>query len=656
MTIYSPDTPIRVASAGGWRLLPYGDGSLERRSVRHIATINWSCAEVIEKIVTYLKMHTYFRGLSDEILVEVAKHVEVVEYDTGACVQAANEPVTSIGFLVRGRLKAVIVDQVGNQRLFRFFKKGEAIGMLAAMSEPVPVSFFALEPTTVLRIDYQVAFDLTSRHQDLRRRWSEKLAGKLREFMLGDSREPTSKTIVMLHESPGTRYFAKQLLLRLHDLGEKLCLFGDNTDHPPHEDILFRSLFNGDRRLDEMEIRRQIGQWPQHDRVVFDVDVTADPDWALRLIELSDHVLWCVRPERYDATLEQLKVFASKMPGSRDKTSVVWLLDDIQLSPLAADLHDFAHRAFKISAAEVQYPLGIAVTCGLERLVHYLRGVQVGLALGGGAARGMAHLGVLKALERNDIVIDMIAGTSAGAMTGIVYAAGLDADYCAERFVEDLRPSWFFRSLPHGEYWYLMHKYRRGKFRPMLRRYLSDWKLEQLPIPCLGVTVDLVSGQAVVRETGDAVEAILESINLPVLSRPICRTGQALIDGGVLNNVPADVLASKGCNFVIAVDVIAHIEEEFAANRPDTPAEKMRTPSILQTVLRTYAVQSHYMNAARVAPADITIEPDLSSIDLAAFTRATEAAAVGEKETLKKIPQVKTLLKQLDKRLFAFDE
>ena len=122
-----------------------------------------------------------------------------------------------------------------------------------------------------------------------------------------------------------------------------------------------------------------------------------------------------------------------------------------------------------------------------------------------------------------------------------------------------------------------------------------------------------------------------------------------------MNNVPADVLVSKGCNFVIAVDVTAHIEHEFAANSPDTPSEKMKTPSILQTVLRTYAVQSHNMNAARVAPADIMIEPDVSSLDMAAFTLATEAAAVGEKETLEQIPKIKALLGQLDKRVFAFD-
>jgi predicted acylesterase/phospholipase RssA len=87
----------------------------------------------------------------------------------------------------------------------------------------------------------------------------------------------------------------------------------------------------------------------------------------------------------------------------------------------------------------------------MERLVHDLRGIRIGVALGGGAARGMSHLGVLKALEQNDIVVDMIAGTSAGAMSGVVYSAGLDCDYSATQFAADLKLPWLFRRLPSGQ-------------------------------------------------------------------------------------------------------------------------------------------------------------------------------------------------------------
>jgi predicted acylesterase/phospholipase RssA len=289
---------------------------------------------------------------------------------------------------------------------------------------------------------------------------------------------------------------------------------------------------------------------------------------------------------------------------------------------------------------------------GFDRVVHEMRGVRIGLALGGGAARGMAHLGVLKVLEESGICVDMIAGTSAGAMTGILYASGMKPSYSVDRFVHDLTPPWFFRQLSGGGYWHLLYKYRRGQFDPMLRKYLLDSRLEQLPLPVHSVTVDLVSGQPIVRDEGDSVHAIMESINLPVLSSPINRDGRALVDGGIINNVPANVLVSKGCNFVIAVSVTAQMKAEFASNRPDTPTSNMKSASMLQTIMRTYIVQNVNMNSVGVQPADFVIQPDVNEFDITEFTRAAEMSAIGESTTHEAIPKLKQLLSRVDANLF----
>jgi NTE family protein len=169
------------------------------------------------------------------------------------------------------------------------------------------------------------------------------------------------------------------------------------------------------------------------------------------------------------------------------------------------------------------------------------------------------------------------------------------------------------------------------------------------------ITVDLISGKAVVRESGDAVHGIVESINLPVLSKPINRHGEVLVDGGLINNVPADVLTMKGCNFVIAVSVTAKMELEFAKNRSDTPVQKMRSASAIQTLLRSYLVQSHNMNSIGVQPADFVIEPDVTCFELSEFTRTDELAVVGEQATLEAIPQIQKLLNRLDGELFPLE-
>jgi predicted acylesterase/phospholipase RssA len=331
----------------------------------------------------------------------------------------------------------------------------------------------------------------------------------------------------------------------------------------------------------------------------------------------------------------------------------VWLLDNnAPIPPYVPELYEVAERDFKLTFDAPGTTQGTLLQHGFERIVHHLRGIQIGLALGGGAARGMAHLGVLKVLERNGIYIDMLAGTSAGAMTGTLYAAGLDPEYMTRSFKTDLQPSWLFRQLRRGGYWYLLYKYRRHHFDPMLRKYLGSVRMEQLILPTLTVSVDLVDGEPLVRETGDATISILESINLPPLALPIVRSGQALVDGGLLNNIPANVLVSKGCNFVIASSVTAKLEKEFMGIRSDGRSH-IPLFSTVQVIMRQMMIQGYNMNAVGVRPADYVIAPDVTAFDITEFTRADEMALIGDETTSAAVPKLRQMLNKLDPKLFA---
>ena len=487
-----------------------------------------------------------------------------------------------------------------------------------------------MEPSTILRLEHEVAMELMFQHAALRRRWLQTYAGSMRQHFFETSiarapacsrcfTNPPRRGTLLRSSSSDCRGWGKRFAFSAtQTLGGQCRIYG------------FVRCLTGAAPLDAMQIRGQIAEWQQAKRVVFDVAATQDQNRVAQAMT-ADRILVFVRPDEITSALQRLRSLDVTARGWHDKISIVWLLDEgCNVAPAVPELRDFSSREFSISESQLSSPWGKVLSNGMERLVHYLRGVRIGVALGGGAARGMSHLGVLKALEQNGIVVDVIAGTSAGAMTGALYCAGLDCDYNAGQFAADLKLPWLFRRLPSGGYWYLLYKYRRGQFDPMLRKYLSNWKLEQLPLPCLAVSVDLVAGQTVVRDRGDAVHAILESINLPGLSRPICRNGQALVDGGLVNNIPADVLISQGCNFVIAVSVTAKIERQFGDNQPDTPTSRMRTPSTLQTLLRSLQVQNYSLNAIGVQPAEVTIEPDVTGFDLSEFMRAQELAAVGE--------------------------
>ncbi|MCE9533127.1 MAG: patatin-like phospholipase family protein [Planctomycetes bacterium] len=607
------------------------------------------------EIPALLKVHEYFRGASEEALRDVLDVGRIRHFEAGEIVHQPEESVVMVEFILRGRLKSVKVDTRGRETLFRFLERGEQFGMMAgALHEPIPLRVFSLEPSTVLQVDYETAMELTLKHPDLRQIWLRTYASSLKKHFFGSTSSRAPMILVLIHESPASRSTAELLLSRLREVGEEIAVFSDSDDWHKQPGMRFRSLTVAGRPLEPEQIRQQVAEWKDTHRIVFDIHAQMTLDGAERVMKLADRAVYFVPAKEGEAAVARLRGMDVAARGWRDKLSIAWLLEEGRtVAPAIPGLHDFICRDFKL-AAPAPLPWSRSLSSGLERLVHDLRGVRIGVALGGGAARGMSHLGVLKALEQNGIVVDMVAGTSAGAMTGIMYATGLDADYSANQFATDLRPSWIFRRLPSGKQLYLLYKYRRGHFDPMLRKYLQNWRLEQLSLPCLSVTVDLVSGSSVVRERGDATHAVLESINLPVLSTPIVRDGQALIDGGLVNNIPADVLVAMGCNFVIAVSVTAKMEKRFCEITSEKPVRSGKKPSTIQTILRSLLVQNHSLNAIGVQPADVVIEPDVTEFDLTEFMRAKELAAIGEAAALEQIPKIQQLLTRLDPQLFPW--
>jgi NTE family protein len=600
------------------------------------------------------RSHECSKGLDDDAQKEICDAAELVQLDSGEYLHRSNQAMTSVFLIVHGRLKQSLIDMYGNVLLQRFLTRGSQFGALgAAQTESMAVDVIAVEPSAALKIDFETTRRFTRTHEAFGLNLTRSIANMVRQVLMSDRRPKKPAVVTVFHESQASRPLTRRLIRRLLELGETPCVMSDQVDWEPIESVSFRSLTSDGNYPTREDFRRQINRWSDSGRVILDVDASLDPVNASLLVEFSEQVIWCSGFENVQSSVHRLKAIETRVPGWREKINLVWMLDnDSWVAPTAAELRGLVERDFKLSFSEPQPNQGRTLLDGFERLVHQLRGVRIGIALGGGGARGMAHLGVLKALEKSGIVVDMIAGTSAGAMTGVLYAAGLDVEYVTNGFVEDLKPSWPFRLMPHGNHWYLLYKYRRGHFDRMLRKYLSDWTIEQLPLPVRSVTVDLVTGKPVVRERGDAVNSILESINIPVFSRPISRDGRALVDGGLVNNIPADVLVRSGCNFVIAVSVTARLEPEFAHNRPDTPTSKMAPASILQTILRSYVVQSVNMHSFGVQPADVVIEPDATGVDLSEFSKTRELSAIGEEAVLESVPKIKSLLAQLDGQLF----
>ena len=138
-----------------------------------------------DDVIDVLKAHEYFRGVSDSVLGEIASIATVTDYDAATTVHQLDDPLSSICFVLRGRLKAVRVDSRGDEHLFQIFQRGEQYGMmLGGLGESIPVRVFTLEPSTILSLDHEKSMELTLLYPDLRRQWLQSYARSLRRRFL----------------------------------------------------------------------------------------------------------------------------------------------------------------------------------------------------------------------------------------------------------------------------------------------------------------------------------------------------------------------------------------------------------------------------------------------------------------------------------------
>lgn len=594
-------------------------------------------------------------GLPEESIELFFNQAELVALRRGDVLADLKSELTHAYFVVTGRLSVELYDLFERPIERSSFGRGNIVGLLALMSSERPLmQISSIDNSIIFRCRLADLLALARADPAFQRMLFRQCANIVKRVTTNDRIIFRPAVIGFVHQSHVTRMLTDRIVGRLRSLGENVCVAGDNPKWIPDANVPYKALVSDGKLIDSSERESILREWSSPGRLILDVAIENSPSGLLEVVgNNADVILWCTDVTSADSALRDLRELVNLRGWVREKIRLVWLLHrGEEIASIAPGMHQLVEGDFKLSFEKPHAKQGQLLYRGTERLIQFLRGVQIGIALGGGAARGMAHLGVLKALEENGIYVDRIAGTSAGAMTGMTYAAGMDPTYATNCFRNDLRPSWIYRRLPGGGYLYLLHKYRYNQFDGMLRKYLHEYLIEQLCIPITTIAVDLVEGEPVIRTEGDATRNVLESINLPPLSLPIFDSGRALVDGGLLNNVPANVLASQGCNFVIASTVTASLEKDFMGIREKgKPIRRMF--SNLQVMMRQTMIQNHKMNAVGVQPADFVIAPDVTAFDISEFSRADEIAEIGEATTLSRVAELRNLLAKLDYQLFG---
>lgn len=252
---------------------------------------------------------------------------------------------------------------------------------------------------------------------------------------------------------------------------------------------------------------------------------------------------------------------------------------------------------------------------------------KVGLALGGGAARGFAHVGVIQVLEESGIAIDMVTGTSAGSLVAALYASGRNGTQLQQVAVEMDEATFTDWTLPI---------FSRGMLRgEALARYVNaqvgNRLIEGMKVPLGVVATDLRTGQGVLFQRGDTGVAVRASSAVPALFLPVKIGANEYVDGGLVSPVPVRYARQMGAQVVIAVDISASPEGNLAA---DT----------LQILLQTFAIMGKSINSYELQGADVVVRPALVGVGSADFTARRRAIEAGRAAMLRALPQLRAAI------------
>ena len=266
---------------------------------------------------------------------------------------------------------------------------------------------------------------------------------------------------------------------------------------------------------------------------------------------------------------------------------------------------------------------------------------KVGLALGSGVARGLSHIGVLKVLQREGIPIDMVAGTSIGALVGALCAQGKDCTLIKNMAMSmDRKRIVSLVDLAIPKTGLIGGK----KLKNWLGSVIGgDIKFSDLSIPLACVATDINTGEEIVIKQGSVLEGVRASISLPGIFTVVKWNGRYLVDGSLVNPVPVSVLREMGADFIIAVNVIPDMNERIHQLNKEG-GQNLRETNIFGVLLQSLYVGIYSLVNSSLESADIVIHPQVVDIRYSDFHRAEECVLQGELAAQAAIPEIKRLL------------
>ena len=335
--------------------------------------------------------------------------------------------------------------------------------------------------------------------------------------------------------------------------------------------------------------------------------------------------------------------------------------------PFLIDAYTSANKSKRVvkEHPEIEYSRAI------RRLSRELGGIRLGLALGGGAAFGLAHIGVIKVMERENIPIDMVSGTSMGSLVGALWASGIDSRGLEEIFLEYNNNRGKTYGLLMDLYPHKMSIAKGNKIRRFLTKHIGEKTFQDVRFPFRVVACNLTKRKEVVFSSGKIVDAVMASIAIPGVFAPTISAGDLIIDGGMLEPVPVGTLVKAGINKIIAVNVLPSSEDisrsyEFNRRRQEEERNKASSgnpwdrfsyytrmafyktffPNVLDIIVNSMQMMEYAIAESDCQKADVLISPVAEGVDWFDFFKVEALIKKGEEDAQKALPAIKKVLSE----------
>ncbi|MBI5649401.1 MAG: patatin-like phospholipase family protein [Chloroflexi bacterium] len=551
-----------------------------------------------------LRQVSLFSSLSDAELDDIASRAHPKHVHKGASVFLAGEPGDSMYVILSGLVK-VISEQKDADRFILYLGPGNFFGEGAALfGGNHSASVYVVIDADLLVLTPEDIQALIQRHPQLSLMIIRELHARLRLSLRSPIQTKELTLITVIGDAAPT--LAEHLA---QISGEDVLLFdlGGMSGHPVNPAVLAQD----------------------HVYLTYANDGLSAETLPERLSQLIKQYYWAmlwVSPDETPLTLKALD-----QADLRVVLGPAYARRGEQLAP--------RHRLYADDSI-----------AAIHQLARQLARRQVGLALSSGNARGMAHIGVLKVLLEENIPIDMIAGTSAGALFGAMFAAGRSIDELME-FAATVPHEMSFRTGFRN--WDLRVPPQSGIIKgdmllKHLRRLVFDKAFESLKIPLAVITADLITGEEIVFDHGSVADAVRASMSMGGLIEPARTDGRFLIDGGAINPVPTQALADHGMNLIIAVSVIPTLEDRIRRRKMK---REQRAPSLVDIWLGEREIMEREIIRSRINPVDVVIQPDVARYSVREYDKAQEIIRSGEDAARLQVPYIRKLLAPRPRKL-----